>query len=52
MAAAAGQQPSGPLQQGRGVQGQYVYWVNQAHPSDVNPHGLKGLADFETRAAS
>ena len=34
--AAAPDQPTGPLQQGRGAHGQYVYWACQAHPSDGN----------------
>ena len=43
--------PTGPLQQGRGVHGQYVYWACQAHPSEGNPHGILGPANFSTRQA-
>ena len=26
--------PTGPIQKGRGVQGQYVYWITMSHPLD------------------
>lgn len=41
--------PDGPVQQGRGVHGQYVYWVTQTHPSDGNPFGLRLPSDFASR---
>ena len=44
--------PSGPLQLGRAVHGQYVYWVTQNHPSDGNPHQLRPPSEFTDRKAS
>ena len=40
--------PTGPLQKGRGVQGQYVYWITMSHPLDetVARLGLKVPGDF------
>ena len=40
--------PSGPHQHGRGVQGQYVYWITQSHPTAdvVERLGLKTPAAF------
>ena len=39
---------NGPPQHGRGVQGQYVYWLTFAHPTQesVERFGLKLQADF------
>ena len=40
--------PSGPRQVGRGVKGQYVYWITMSHPSDevVQRLGLKVPSEF------
>ena len=40
--------PSGPHQHGRGVQGQYVYWITQSHPTAdvVERLGLRAPAEF------
>ncbi len=48
MAADTEGKPTGPLQRGRGVQGQYVYWITQAHPKPetVQRLGLKTPGDF------
>ena len=39
----------GPSQRGRGVQGQYVYWICQAYPlpATVSAHGIKTPDDFD-----
>ena len=39
---------NGPPQHGRGVQGQYVYWLTFAHPTQesVERFGLKTPTDF------
>ena len=41
-------EPSGPPQSGRGVQGQYVYWVCMSHPKQetVERLGVKVPGDF------
>ena len=41
--------PTGPLQKGRGVQGQYVYWITMAHPKPetVAKLGLRVPTDFD-----
>ena len=40
--------PSGPRQVGRGVKGEYVYWITMSHPSDevVQRLGLKVPSEF------
>ena len=40
---------SGPPQTGRGVKGQYVYWVTMSHPrpETVEAHGVKVPTDFD-----
>jgi len=40
--------PSGPVQAGRGVQGQYVYWItmSQPKPETIEQLGVKVPADF------
>ena len=44
----ADEKPSGPKQYGRGMQGQYVYWVGCSHPKDeaVARLGLKRPCEF------
>ena len=41
-------EPSGPPQSGRGVKGQYVYWVCMAHPKPetVESLGVKVPGDY------
>ena len=38
-----------PLQQGRGVRGQYVYWITMPMPraETVTEHGVKTPCDFD-----
>ena len=40
---------SGPSQRGRGVHGQYVYWICMQHPKPetVQRTGVKTFADFD-----
>ena len=40
---------TGPSQEGRGVQGQYIYWICMQHPKPetVQRTGVKTLADFD-----
>ena len=40
---------TGPSQEGRGVQGQYIYWTCMQHPKPetVQRTGVKTLADFD-----
>ena len=40
---------TGPSQRGRGVHGQYVYWICMQHPKPetVQRTGVKTLADFD-----
>ena len=47
-------EPTGPRQMGRGVQGQYVYWVCMAHPKPetVGRLRLKVPSDFSREAFS
>ena len=55
MAEAAQQgEPLGPNQRGRGVQGQYVYWICMAHPmpETVEKLGLKVPSDFDRHSFS
>jgi hypothetical protein len=44
--------PTGPAQRGRGVQGQYVYWVVQVYPKPetIARLGLKTPDDFDREA--
>ena len=43
---------SGPPQTGRGVKGQYVYWITMSHPRSetVEAHGVKVPGDFDRRS--
>ena len=47
-------EPSGPPQQGRGTQGQYVYWIVLSHPKPetVERLGLKEPTDFDRKTFS
>ena len=40
--------PTGPDQRGRGVRGQYVYWITMVQPevSTIEAYSLKVPADF------
>ena len=42
-------QPTGPEQKGRGVPGQYVYWITFPHPTDswIQRLGLRTPAEFD-----
>ena len=44
-------EPTGPPQQGRGTQGQYVYWIVLSHPKPetVERLGLKVPTDFDRK---
>ena len=39
-------EPAGPLQRGRGVPGQYMYWATQSHPSEENAQQLRLPTEF------
>ena len=39
-------QPTGPHQAGRGVVGQYVYWITMPHPTPETAHRLKSPTDY------
>ena len=47
-------EPTGPPQQGRGAQGQYVYWIVLSHPKPetVERLGLKVPTDFDRKTFS
>jgi hypothetical protein len=47
-------EPSGPPQQGRGTQGQDVYWIGLSHPKPetVERLCLKVLTDFDRKTFS
>ncbi len=47
-ALAEDERPSGPKQFGRGVKGQYVYWITQPHPKPetIAKYDLKSPSDF------
>ena len=46
--------PTGPNQKGRGVQGQYVYWITMSHPKPetVANLGIKVPSDFDRESFS
>lgn len=48
------EQPTGPDQSGRGNNGQYVYWIVFAHPTDssIQRLGLRSPAEFTRNAFS
>ena len=52
--AAAEGEPTGPPQQGRGVRGQYVYWIVFSHPKPetVERLGIKVPTDFDRKTFS
>lgn len=52
--AAAEGEPTGPPQQGRGVRGQYVYWIVFSHPKPETAErlGIKVPTDFDRKTFS